>query len=127
MIIGYIEDSRPAGPLPMAARNPQLAALVRQRGGDGLLLNSDTTQLMGSISTASATATGWGSATTFGNLTNFSGGAPTRLVLACPCRSCGVRDGSTSSNTSISFDPAPASRRISPDELAQILINRFLS
>jgi hypothetical protein len=47
MIIGYIEDSRPAGPLPMAARNPQLAALVRQRGGDGLLLSSDTTQLMG--------------------------------------------------------------------------------
>jgi hypothetical protein len=74
-IIGYIEDSRPGGPIPMAARNPQLAALVRQRGGDGLLLNSDTTQVMGSFSTASATATGWGSATTFGGVTNFNGGA----------------------------------------------------
>jgi hypothetical protein len=74
-IIGYIEDSRPGGPIPMAARNPQLAALVRQRGGEGLLLNSDTTQVMGSFSTASATATGWGSATTFGGVTNFNGGA----------------------------------------------------
>ncbi len=75
MIIGYIEDSRPAGPPMMAARNPHLAALTKERGGDGLLLSSDETETMGIVSTANATATGWGTATTFGNVTNFSGGA----------------------------------------------------
>jgi hypothetical protein len=74
-VVGYIEDTRLGGPIPMAMRNPQLAAMVRQRGGDALLLSSDNEQIMGSFSTASASATGWGNATTFGNTTTFNGGA----------------------------------------------------
>jgi hypothetical protein len=74
-IIGYVEDHRPAGPLTMAARNPQLAALCRQRGGDALLLSGEENEFMGSAGFATANATGWGNATTFGNQTTFNGGA----------------------------------------------------
>jgi hypothetical protein len=74
-VVGYIEDTRLGGPIPMAMRNPQLAAMVRKQGGDALLLSSDNEQIMGSFSTANASATGWGSATTFGNTTTFNGGA----------------------------------------------------
>lgn len=93
----------------MAARNPQLAALVRQRGGDGLLLSSDITQVMGSMSTASATATSWGSATSFGNVTNFSGGANAfGTGMTVPILR---REGrSTSSNTSISSNSCWSNR-----------------
>jgi hypothetical protein len=74
-VVGYIEDTRLGGPIPMAMRNPQLAAPVRKQGGDALLLSSDNAEVMGSFSTANASATGWGSATTFGNTTTFNGGA----------------------------------------------------
>jgi hypothetical protein len=74
-IIGYIEDVRPGGPIPMAVRNSQLAAKTRTQGGDGLLLSSDVSDVVGSFSTMNATASGWGSATTFGNTTAFNGGA----------------------------------------------------
>jgi hypothetical protein len=74
-IIGYIEDVRPGGPIPMAVRNSQLAAKAKTKGGDGLLLSSDVSDMVGTFSTANATATGWGSATTFGNTTTFNGGA----------------------------------------------------
>jgi hypothetical protein len=37
-IIGYIEDSRPGGPPSMAQRNPALAALAKQQGGDAVLI-----------------------------------------------------------------------------------------
>ena len=66
-IIGYIEDVRPGGPIPMAMRNSQLAAKARSQGGDGLLLSSDNSDVVGSISTMNVTATGWGnSASAFG-------------------------------------------------------------
>jgi hypothetical protein len=32
-VVGYIEDSRPGGPIPMAMRDRQLAARVRAQGG----------------------------------------------------------------------------------------------
>jgi hypothetical protein len=41
VMINSEEDTRLGGPIPMAMRNPQLAAMVRQRGGDALLLSSD--------------------------------------------------------------------------------------
>ena len=50
-IIGYIEDSRPGGPPSMAQRNPALAALAKQKGGDAVLINSDAAQYVGSITT----------------------------------------------------------------------------
>jgi hypothetical protein len=65
-VIGYIEDVRPGGPIPMAARNSQLAAKAKARGGDGLLLNSDDAQMVGTFSTASVNATGWGGPGYFG-------------------------------------------------------------
>ncbi len=43
----------------MAMCNPQVAAVVRKQGRDALLLSSDKEQVMGSFSTANATATGW--------------------------------------------------------------------
>jgi hypothetical protein len=74
-IIGYIEDVRPGGPIPMAVRNSQLAAKVKAQGGNGLLLSSDVSEVVGTFSTVNASATGWGNATTFGNTTTFNGGA----------------------------------------------------
>jgi hypothetical protein len=50
-IIGYIEDSRPGGPPSMAQRNPALAALAKQKGGDAVLIHSDAAQYVGSITT----------------------------------------------------------------------------
>jgi hypothetical protein len=52
-IIGYIEDSRPGGPPSMAQRNPALAALAKQKGGDAVLIHSDAAQYVGSITTGS--------------------------------------------------------------------------
>lgn len=74
-VVGYIEDTRLGGPIPMAMRNPQIAGLVRQKGGDALLMSSDNEQFIGSFTTGSASATGWGNASTFGNMTTFNGGA----------------------------------------------------
>jgi hypothetical protein len=56
-IIGYIEDSRPGGPPSMAQRNPKLAATAKQQGGDGVLIQSDAAQYMGSITTGNAFTT----------------------------------------------------------------------
>ena len=70
-IVGYISDTRAGGPIPMAMRDSQLAALTKARGGDALLLSSDTETVMGTMSSANA----WGNASTFGNVTNFNGGA----------------------------------------------------
>jgi hypothetical protein len=50
-IIGYIEDSRPGGAPSMAQRNPKLAAMAKQQSGDGVLIQSDAAQYMGSITT----------------------------------------------------------------------------
>lgn len=74
-VIGYIEDTRLGGPIPMAMRNPQIAGLVRQRGGDALLMSSDNEQFIGSFTTASASAYGSGTAYTYGDTTTWSGSA----------------------------------------------------
>jgi hypothetical protein len=72
-IIGYIEDSRPGGPPSMAQRNPKLAATAKEQGGDGVLIQSDAAQYMGSITTGNAFTTASGSF--YGN--GFAGSALT--------------------------------------------------
>jgi hypothetical protein len=56
-IIGYIEDTRPGGPIPMARRNAKLAEVAKQQGGDGVLIQSDAAQYMGSLTTGNAFTT----------------------------------------------------------------------
>ena len=63
------------GAIPMAVRNSRLAAKAKAQGGDGLLLSSDVSEVVGTSSTANASATGSGNASTFGNTTTFNGGA----------------------------------------------------
>jgi hypothetical protein len=46
-IIGYITDSRPGGPIPMAMRDGAIASEARAKGGDAVIMNSDNSQLMG--------------------------------------------------------------------------------
>jgi hypothetical protein len=55
-VVGFLTDSRPAGPIPMATRDGQLAAQVRAREGDGLIMNSDVSQYVGTLTTANASA-----------------------------------------------------------------------
>jgi hypothetical protein len=74
-VIGYITDKRIGQGIAMMVRDGQLASQVRARGGDGLLMETDVESVMGTVSTASASATGWGNATTFGNTTTWNGGA----------------------------------------------------
>jgi hypothetical protein len=69
-VIGYITDSRPAGPLIMATRNGALAAKVRAAGGDGLIMSADYSQYVGTVTVANAS----GSAYTTGNATFWNGG-----------------------------------------------------
>jgi hypothetical protein len=56
-IIGYIEDTRPGGPIPMARRYAKLAEVAKQQGGDGVLIQSDDAQYMGSITSGNAFTT----------------------------------------------------------------------
>jgi hypothetical protein len=68
-VIGYIEDSRPGGPLAMVSRNSQVAAKARSQGGDAVILGDDQSQIVGSISTGNAFASSngyFGSASFFG-------------------------------------------------------------
>ena len=53
-IIGYIEDSRPGGPPSMAQRNSKVAASAKQQGGDGVLMQSDSSQYMGTFTSGNA-------------------------------------------------------------------------
>jgi hypothetical protein len=55
-VVGYIEHSRPGGPIPTAIRNSQLAAKTREKGGDALILHSDNAYQVGSISTMNASS-----------------------------------------------------------------------
>lgn len=74
-IIGYITDSRPGGPLPMAMRDSDLAAAARKNGGDGILLKAEQADFLGTYSTANATAV------TNGNLTTaFGSGVSVPIV-----------------------------------------------
>jgi hypothetical protein len=79
-IIGVITDNRPGGPIPMAARNGQIAALVKKKGGDAALMSFDEREFAGtctsgdSYTSAQATAYGspgfaqaYGSSTTVGS------------------------------------------------------------
>jgi len=63
-IIGYITDSRPGGPIPMAHRDADLAAEAKKNGGDGILLKADRTDFVGAYSTGNATAITSGNVTT---------------------------------------------------------------
>jgi len=63
-IIGYITDSRPAGPATMAGRDADLAAEAKKNGGDGILLKADRTDFVGVYSTGNASAFTNGNVTT---------------------------------------------------------------
>jgi hypothetical protein len=63
-IIGYITDSRPGGPIPMAMRDSDLAAAAKRNGGDGILLKAEQSDFIGTASTANATAVTNGNVTT---------------------------------------------------------------
>jgi hypothetical protein len=78
-IIGYVTDSRPGGPIPMAIRDSDLAAAAKRNGGDGILLKAEQSEFLGTYSTGSATAvtTGHATAVTNGNLTTVTGGGVT--------------------------------------------------
>ena len=72
-IIGYVEDSRPGGPIPMAERDSTLASVAKQHGGDGVLIQADAAQYMGTFTTGNAYTTANGSF--YGN--GFNGSALT--------------------------------------------------
>lgn len=63
-IVGYITDSRPNGPIPMATRDGQMAAKAKENGGDALLLSADEREFMGTYSTGNAIAISSGNVTT---------------------------------------------------------------
>src|SRR5258708_1657764 len=63
-IIGYVTDSRPGGPIPMAMRDSDLATAAKKNGGDGILLKSDQADFLGTYSTVNATAVTNGNVTT---------------------------------------------------------------
>jgi hypothetical protein len=67
-IIGFIEDTRPGSPPSMAQRDSALAAVAKQHGGDGVLIQSDVVQYAGSVTSGNAFTTfGAGSAFTTGS------------------------------------------------------------
>ena len=63
-IVGYIEDSRPGGPPAMAGRLGAVAAQARAAGADGIIINSDTSQFVGTVSSGSFN--GWNNGYNFG-------------------------------------------------------------
>lgn len=64
-IIGYVTDSRPGGPIPMAMRDSDLAAAAKKNGGHGILLKAEQADFLGTYSTtANATAVTNGNVTT---------------------------------------------------------------
>jgi hypothetical protein len=66
-IIGYITDSRPGGPIPMARRNSDMAEKAKQHGGDAIIPSSDVQNVLGSATY------GTGSAVVNGNTVTASG------------------------------------------------------
>ncbi len=71
-VIGYLTDSRPGGPIPMAARDGQLAEKVRAAGGDGLIMNLDGSRYMGTFTTTNASAYTSGNVNLAGDVANFN-------------------------------------------------------
>ena len=59
-VLGIIEDSRPAGIIPMAQLKHDIVAKARQSGGDAVIFASSQAQLQGYYTTGSATAYGFG-------------------------------------------------------------------
>lgn len=78
-IIGYITDSRHQGVISMALRDSALASVAKKNGGDGILIQGDQREFLGTVSTgyANAVTNGSGTAVTSGNVTTFSGNAVT--------------------------------------------------
>src|SRR5215469_7653380 len=72
-IIGYIQDSRLGGPLAMAGRERGIAAQARARGADGIIIQSDNKEVMGTISNGFANGWSSGSGFAFGNGWNYNG------------------------------------------------------
>ena len=72
-IIGYIQDSRLGGPLAMAGRERGIAAQARSRGADGIIIQSDNKEFMGTISNGFANGWSSGSGFAFGNGWNYNG------------------------------------------------------
>jgi hypothetical protein len=75
-ILGYIQDARPGGPGPMSMRNYRLTQKAQEAGGDGVLVLSDTSQYMGTITTGNAFTTA--NASLYGN--TFYGSALTNAT-----------------------------------------------
>jgi hypothetical protein len=63
-LIGYIEDSRPGGPISMAGREKGIAAQAQAAGADGIIINSDSKEFMGTVS--NGFVNGWSTGTGFG-------------------------------------------------------------
>jgi hypothetical protein len=63
-VIGYIEDSRPGGPISMAGREKGIAAQAQVAGADGIIINSDSKEFMGTVS--NGFVNGWSTGTGFG-------------------------------------------------------------
>jgi hypothetical protein len=72
-VIGYITDRRIGQGIAMMVRDGQLAAQVRARGGHALLMETDIQSIPGTVSTASATVTGYRSASVIGNTAYWNG------------------------------------------------------
>lgn len=58
IIVGVITDGRPGGPIPMAARNAQVAALAKKKGGDAVLLAADERHFVGTAFSANTFTSG---------------------------------------------------------------------
>jgi hypothetical protein len=53
-VIGYIEDSRPNRGIPLLTRYPDIAKAAKAQGGDGVLIQSESVQYMGTVTGGNA-------------------------------------------------------------------------
>jgi hypothetical protein len=74
-VLGYINDERPGGLIPMARLKGDIVKKAREVGGDALVQVRTQSQLAGYYSSATATAT------TYGNRTTASGTGMTVPIL----------------------------------------------
>jgi len=72
MIIGYIMDSRPNRGIPLITMQADMASQARKAGGDGLLLNTEQVNYVGTVSSGNVSMfangnmlTGYGSGMSF--------------------------------------------------------------
>jgi hypothetical protein len=67
-LLGIIEDVRGAGPIPMASLKTDIVEKAKEAGGDAVILLGSQVQFVGTYSTGSASAYGYGgSATAYGS------------------------------------------------------------